>query len=88
MEAISEIDTLFTKIIEKDIKYQYGKWYNRLKVYMIKFLAEKYFGVSDNLAVPEEDKKGINIISKKIAKNFIHKPLRYFLIFLFLIRAL
>ena len=72
MVQITEYATIFTDIFKNDIKYQYQKWYNRLKFLMLKFLAEKYFGLSDL-----EDDGIWGKISVKIAKNIVHKTLRY-----------
>ena len=80
MEAINEIDTVFTSIFSNDIKYKYGKWYYRLKVHVLKFLAEEYFGVSDL-----EDGDNDWEITEKIVKKILNKSLRYIIYYFFII---
>lgn len=79
MEAISENDTIFTDIFKNDIKYQYEKWYYRLKLHMLKFLAKKYFDICDL-----EDRDDWEKIVIKISENILQKTLRYYFLFLLL----
>jgi len=74
MRAIRIKETIFDLIIKDDIVYPYEKWNEHLQLHMIKFMAKKYFGVTDL-----KNKDDLEKIGLKIGKSILQKTLRYFL---------
>jgi len=78
LAKVGENDTIFIWILDEIIYNDHWLWLRKLKLQMVKYVAEDYFGlkIQQNL-VEDANMSNYYIIVKQIAQHIIQKYLKY-----------